>query len=338
MTKRDLAAGILCYSGMGLLQCRLERIFSRNHKIIIPAYHRIAEHNAEADYLDPELISATPEQFENQVKYLAKNYEVITFAQLSEVLEGKRELKRTPVIITLDDGYKDNFDIAWPILKKYGVPATIFITWDYIGQQKLFWWDYIYYLVQNTKVKNLKLAESGTLAIATNQEKSEAKNKIIALLKEVKNQHRIKILNKISEILNVPEPSDFRATLNWNEIHQMAEYGIEFGGHTLSHPILTELTDEDLQREIGKSKELLEGALKTEPVSFCYPVGQGHAVDRRIVAAVRQAGFKFATTACHGVNNLPSCDFLSLYRLRVSPQDNQIVFQERIHFPQVITY
>ena len=118
----------------------------------------------------------------------------------------------------------------------------------------------------------------------------------------------------------------------------MAGDGIEFGGHTMSHPILTRIPEKDLRLELEGGKARLEKELGRPVLSFCYPVGLEEAHNPQVVEAVGRADYRFATIAQHGINYLGQGNPLTLRRIRVSPKDSPAVFRERISFPGLIAY
>lgn len=145
MNKRDIVIGMLNKSKATSICPRIMRFTKRNLTIL--AYHRVSDYKQNCP-LDDNLISASPEEFEKQVRYLKANYDCIDFATLSDILKGNLRFRGNALIITFDDGYKDNYDNAYPILKEHGTPATIFIATEFIDKQNLFWWDKVAYMVK----------------------------------------------------------------------------------------------------------------------------------------------------------------------------------------------
>jgi peptidoglycan/xylan/chitin deacetylase (PgdA/CDA1 family) len=286
-------------------------------RLLILAYHRIL-YKPHDFTLDEGVISVSPEVFEEEVKYCKKYFSLIDFQQLKDVLESKIILPSNPLIITFDDGYRDNYTYAFPILKKYNVPATIFLTVDYIGTDRVFWWDEVSYYMKN----------SGYYL-------KEDVDRVLRLLKNMSNKERVK---KIEELKNKAkiELSVDRQILNWEEIEEMCNNRIEFGSHTMTHPVLSQLKNKDgVTYEIEKSKEVLEDKLSKEIIAFSYPVGGINAFNEDIKEGVKKAGYYFAVTYTNGINYLNNgIDRYALNRLHLD-QQSFARFKAKLAYPQL---
>src|SRR5262245_18479440 len=129
----------------------------RTHLLIL-AYHRIMPKPLSADYpYDFGLLSATPEDFAWQMRYIADHCHPVSGEDLHEYLRGKRELPKRPVMVTFDDGFHDNYRNAFPILKSAGVPALFFLTTGHIGTNKVFWFQRAYFLAYRCAIGAIKL-------------------------------------------------------------------------------------------------------------------------------------------------------------------------------------
>ncbi len=343
MSKREAAAGLLHWSGAGSLSLVWQRILGRREKLAILAYHRVAEPEDGFGFLDEELISATPAQFDEQISYLTQHYHLTTFSQLQKAPQEKQKLSPLSVIITFDDGYRDVWDAVWPILRKHKAQAVVFLATDYITSGELFWWDKVYYCLKQTSKDKLSLksrADWQPLPLTTDTERHRAKTKLIQYLKQAPDGERRQILDELAAEtgVKVALPPDWRPTLTWAEVRKLSRKGLEFGAHTMTHPILTQLSDEALARELQGSRHRISEETGQAVVSFCYPVGIEGAYDERVRGAVERCGFKFAVVAGHGVNNMSAVDPLALRRLRVAPRDSLLVFKQKLLFPQWIRY
>ena len=125
-------------------------------KIIM--YHRVGANNEiwSVDAVDSS-------DFEKQIRYLIKTHKIISLEELTKILIEKKSLQKRTAVITFDDGYKDNYINAYPILKKYNIPATIFLTTGHINSDKFFWWDRLGYILLNTKLKKINLEGFGII-------------------------------------------------------------------------------------------------------------------------------------------------------------------------------
>ncbi|MCD6505461.1 polysaccharide deacetylase family protein [Candidatus Poribacteria bacterium] len=276
--KRDIAVRFLALSGI----TRLKELLGRKDRLLVLVYHRICE--TEGFMWDDDLVSASPQQFERQVRYIAERFTPITFEELGRILDGRSPMPPRPVIVTFDDGYMDNYLQAFPILKRYGVPATFFIPVGFIGTRKVTWWD----------------------------------------LKAFKRK-------------NARQPREGPEFMGWEEIEEMAEWGMEFGSHTVSHISLAKASDVRIKDELSASKSEMEHRLGREITAFAYPYGEW---DERAVKLVREAGFRFAVTLEHGLNRLERCraNPFALKRIAVERRDSFDSFRAKIGFPKIIRY
>jgi peptidoglycan/xylan/chitin deacetylase (PgdA/CDA1 family) len=334
MQKRDLLAHIAEKSGLLTLFSR--RSLLRKHRLLtILAYHRIFKKPVSADdYYDEELLSATQDDFDKQISWLKQYFEIITFEQLGHLRKQSNYL-----IITFDDGYRDNYQYAYPVLKKHYVPATVFLSTGYTGVNRLFWWDEIARLIKLTEKDEVEL--NGTkLNLSSYKEKIGSLRHILKYLKIIPDIERKKKITELTYALGSrikSEPTD-RYTLSWDEIKEMSNNGIEFGAHTVNHPILANLDSNNIKYEVEQSKADIEQILNKEVSVFSYPVGGQRSINDEVIKVVKESGFKFAVTYIHGVNQLFHNNPFLLRRLHIEREDNIAVFKAKVLFPGLIKY
>jgi peptidoglycan/xylan/chitin deacetylase (PgdA/CDA1 family) len=194
------------------------------------------------------------------------------------------------VIITFDDGYKDNYEIAFPILKKYNAPATIFLATGSIEEKKLFWWDLVNYALFHTEMESIDMDDIGTYQLNSDENKSKAGLNIQEKLKKMDNNKKESVIDELINLtdVNIPEKLGKKYILSWNEIKKMNKNGIDFGSHTVNHPILTNISLDEAKWEIENSKSCIEENIGTEVKSFAYPNGD---FNQRISSLVENLGF-----------------------------------------------
>lgn len=268
-----------------------------NSQTIILNYHRIGPMN------DNWIIKPLHHKiFEKQVEYLSKNYEIISLKSLSEMLINGNVPKKA-VVITFDDGYKDNYEYAYPVLKKYDIPATIFLTTGPIEQKKLYWWDEINYALFNTDLKSMDITNIGTFKLISEIDKSKAAYNIVEKLKTIQNDKKMSITENIINLsgVNIPEKLGKKHILSWNEIKKMDKNGIDFGAHTVNHPILTNITLDEAKWEIEGSKYLIEETLERKINSFAYPNGKNNDFNEDILSLVKKSGFNCSVSFLPGL-------------------------------------
>ena len=237
----------------------------------------------------------SPGEFEREIAYLRKAAEIIPLDWLvARLREGKNLPSRT-VVITFDDGYKDNYKIAFPILQKYNVPATIFLTTDYVDSSELFWWHKLSWAIWNTDIAEFKTINLGRHYLKSTGDRLLAIRKVKAVLEKLAKNQRNLVLDELLKALRISIPASLgeELKLTWDEILKMNRGGISFGAHTASHPDLTGLSPEEAKHEIIQSKKILEDKLGRSINSFSFPKG---AYKARIIELLKESGFNHAVT------------------------------------------
>ncbi len=263
-------------------------------KLTILAYHRVLP---EVDQLVPDQTTAA--LFRVHVATLAKYFNVLRLADATRRLKAGT-LPHRAVSITFDDGYKDNYTVALPILRRHNIPATFFIATDFLDGGRM-WNDTIIETVRRCRnsVLDLRDLDLGIWPLGTLSEKRLAKDGILSQTKYMSQCERDSVVGKISEKVASSLPLDLMMTSR--NVVDMHNAGMEIGAHTLSHPILTRVPDTLARKEIGKSKRSLEQLTGSSIETFAYPNGTPiQDYDRRHVIMVQQAGFVAAVTTSQG--------------------------------------
>lgn len=254
-------------------------------QIAVLMYHRISP-KLDTWSLGP----LSPQSFEKQIKYLSRNYNILSLDRLVEYIEQGRNIPEKAVVITFDDGYKDNYRYAYPILKKYHAPATIFLTTGHIGTGIIFWWDKVGYIIQHTNLGQLCLDQLGCYSLQSDLEKSHAEIMIKEKLKNLPEEKKDLLIEELLAVSGVDIPTNLSKEyiLSWDEVREMSNDGIQFGAHTVSHPILTNIPLEQARSEIIQSKVDIEKTIGQNVTTFAYPNGNFNA---DIVELVKKNGF-----------------------------------------------
>jgi peptidoglycan/xylan/chitin deacetylase (PgdA/CDA1 family) len=283
-------------------------------------YHRICPD--EDPLSDIGAVKVSPSHFEAQIEYLRDNYQILSLGELARFfLEGKSPQEKS-VVITFDDGYADNFLHAYPILKKHSIPATVFLTTGHIGAVDLLWTDKVRYVVRQSKSRRLDLDELGTYYLATNFDRMRVGSTIKDKLKGFPDHRRRLLIEKLVEVsgVKIPEGLCRRFLLSWEMILEMSRNGVDFGAHSVTHPILTKIAPEDAKSEITQSKMHIESRLGKQVEFFAYPNGDFNA---RVANIVAESGYVGALT----VGNKWASPKSSMYQLwRVLATDDMSKF------------
>jgi len=259
-------------------------------QVAILMYHRVSpkENNWSLEPLSPKI-------FEKQVTYFSRNYEILPLDKLAQYIQQRKPLPEKAVVITFDDGYKDNYLYGYPILKKYHAPATIFLTTGHIGTGKLFWWDKVSYIIQNATVKQVDLDELGSYSLQSKPAKFHASLIITEKLKKLPEGRKNFLIGNLLSISGVDIPPDLgkELILSWDEVREMSNDGITFGAHSVYHPVLTNMPLEQARWEIIQSKKDIEERLGQPVTAFSYPNGDFNA---ELVKFIKESGFTCAVS------------------------------------------
>ncbi|MBI4550554.1 MAG: polysaccharide deacetylase family protein [Candidatus Omnitrophica bacterium] len=269
----------------------LGSLFSAGGRVLILLYHRVRR---------PEDIyeaAVSPENFELQMKYLAGNFEVLSLADSMRLMEREETPGKPPAVITFDDGYRDNWQTACPILKKYGLPATFFIATGSMGNREPMWTSRVEFLFAKAPVRtlvletlpsreSLDLREPGRRQYVCHWVKNE--------MKKVPEERRRLILEELEQKSGVRPPENFTGPemLDWDEVRLMAHDPLfEIGSHTVSHRMLAHLSTEEVRHELEASKKAIEAETGRTARFLSFP---GNSHDGRTRRLAREAGYEAA--------------------------------------------
>jgi len=268
--------------------------------IRILAYHKIE--NDRYDYLN---MSIPVSDFEAQVKYLSKHYHVISLADAVHIIQTTQKIRRNTVVLTFDDGYRDNYTNAFPITKKYNVPMTIFLSVDSINTRQPLWYEIITHLINNTSKREVDLLEYGLgkMTFKNSSDRQEALKKIVGQAKRMQEKQKQNLINYLTQKLaDEGINQDLKnQMLSWDEITEMKNNGVIFGAHTMSHPILTRIPLQSAKLEIVNSKQVIEKETGERVSFFAYPNGGPDDFNEEIIQIIKESGFSCACSLISGV-------------------------------------
>ncbi len=289
-------------------------------------YHRVAEPGA-APHLHPGLISATPTGFEEQVRFLAAHYAVVSMEEALEAWTTQRQLPRRSVLLTFDDGYRDFVDVAWPVLKRYRLPVTLFVATAYPDEpQKGFWWDRLHQAFVSTTRAELFDVSVGRLSLVSPQARRASLRRAEDHVKTLTHSAAIAFVDQVCHELGGPQ-SQQASVLDWEQLRALSHEGVVLGAHTRTHPLLTQLPPPEAAEEICRSQDDLRREIGRVLPIFCYPDG---AYSDAVVEIVREAGFTLAFTTRDGQNKLDSTDPMQLRRTNITPRTSLPLFRLRL--------
>ena len=296
---------------------RLIAAVTQTPAVLVLCYHRIGD--AERSNYDPDVYSATEDEFDEQVRYLKQTYGVVT---LDEVLDEKarRSWRRTRVLLTFDDGYLDNYTRAYPILRSHGVQGTFFLATGLVGSGHIPWWDAICNII-NTSPERLVRVPSLTPHVFDKEAPGPVPvtRQILRLYRASSDPNPSKVIADLEQSMGVPCPTHTtRRFLNWDEAREMLSGGMAIGSHSQTHPLLGGLPAEDQRREAITSRDEIRRELGVAPRVFALPCGSRSADTACIL---REAGYELSLSTESGINALAAWDPFHVRRVLVNRDD-----------------
>lgn len=261
-------------------------------------YHRVNDDN------DPFFPACPTQIFERQISFLARYYRVLALSELLDSLE-RGDRCGSAVAMTFDDGYQDNYRYAFPILRRYGLPATIFLTTGSMDDRQPLWFERLAEALQKTgrEFLDLEIDLPRRFWLRTPAERLESNGRIFGLLRTLPDETRRCCLEEVLRRLDAPQTTDRRnRMLTWDQAREMKQHGITFGGHTVSHPFLSRMAPEQADWEVSESKRRIEAELQSPVDHFAYPNGREEDFAGWSKDVLRTAGYRAAVTTIWGVN------------------------------------
>lgn len=296
-----------------------------NRGITILCYHRVHD---ESDFFCRAI---APGLFRKQLKRLKRWCRFISLDEAVNRIGSRDHREGKSVVVTFDDGYRDNYTQAFPILRELGIPATVFLTTDLIGTNRLLWHDRLaFYLNSLERFEEqdiearlrITFGESSSLSASILRfTRSRGEEKIVemfelaGLLKGLPLSEMESSLDKLAGIsVEAGEESSLpRLMLDWNEIREMAEHNMTFGAHTRRHVILSLLSGEELVDELTTPRETIASRLGKEAPFLAYPNGTSADFNDEVIEEARKAGYRAACTLIPGKNGAGQ-DLFRLFR------------------------
>jgi peptidoglycan/xylan/chitin deacetylase (PgdA/CDA1 family) len=272
----------------------LGRWFGRD-RLTVLAYHRVADPHEPGFTGFIGNVSAIPDAFASQMAWVARNGNPVALADVVRALDGDR-LPERPVLVTFDDGYLDNLDIASPILRERSIPAVIFLATDHVGTGSGFWWDRVAIALTAAERRPEHLPVIGAVEWGNPHRVARV---WIEAAKRIGDDAKRDAIAELEAMLGGTRPQP-PATLDWDQVRVMQASGVSFGAHTRTHPVLTSLAPDAAAREIIESLDRVAAETGTEVVSFAYPNGLAGDFDDGHTQVLGAAGVRIAFTLLPG--------------------------------------
>ncbi len=276
------------------------RVASRG-KALILMYHRFSE--------TPEGISTPSRRFAEQLEYLTQHYRIVPLSEIAGYLQRGEAIPSGLAVITIDDGYRDAYDIAFPLLREREVPATVFVVTDFVDRKCWLWTDKLRYLTARAGSGVFEAALNGRalrVELTSRAARLRSAEQINEQLKRMREGAKDEAIERLASVFGVelpvlPPPE--LSPLTPDELREMDAAGVEIGSHTVTHQILTKVSGERLRYELRESRSRLESILGHKVTLLGYPNGNNNRTVQRETA---RAGYQCAVTADYGLNGARS--------------------------------
>jgi len=313
---KNTAKKILATTAVSIGVDALFRCLNRK-KLLVVMYHGITLNT----YNPPFWTHLPVDKFRQQLRFLKSHYSIISLEQVLDSLDGKINLPQNAVLITFDDGYKNNFKVAYPVLQEMKIPATIFVTVDRIGSDNPLWFDEIYLLLhtKDDNKNNLPFINELAADLFSSGRTWDAYCITVEALKFSGEDARESYLQKLRKVAGSDDVSGYEdfCLLGWNEVFMMRDSGlVSFGVHTATHRILTDLAREEWEQEIHAPRIKLEKLLGTSVRSFCFPNGRpGIDFNDDHISYMRDCGYSCSFTTKSGLFSFNDNDCMQICRI-----------------------
>jgi peptidoglycan/xylan/chitin deacetylase (PgdA/CDA1 family) len=328
--KRERAARLLASPPLRPLVRRLPRW----RGVLGLNYHRIGDPSCEP--WDRTLWSTDAETLDAQLRLLARHAEVVGPEQLIAAQRDDRPGRR--VIVTFDDGYRDNYELAFPLLRSHGLTATFFLATGFLDRPRAPWWDEIAWMVRSATVTELPAADwlPRPLSLAPPSQDAAIAD-LVAHYKRLPGDRGEPFLERLATALGCgrcPAAAAGDLWMTWEMARALRDGGMTIGGHTVTHPLLARLTADEQRAEIDGCAERLERQLGEPMRWFAYPVGSRDAFDGSTKELLRGRDVELAFSFYGGLGSFACWDPLDVPRVHVGPGYSLALLHTALHIPR----
>ncbi|MEL1263992.1 polysaccharide deacetylase family protein [Pseudoxanthomonas putridarboris] len=316
---------------------RLRGLFLSDLRIL--AYHRVLDCSDPAGFdFDLELISASTEAFREQMSAIKRDFVPMRFDQVIDCLDQGERLPPRATLITFDDGYDDNYRVAFPILRDLDMSAMFFVSTGHIDSGAPYAYDWAVHMICRTPDDRLHLPEAGIdwALPGDNAGRREVANRFLRELKGFPAPLQERLIATMEREWAMPRaPHADCRPMSWAEVREMQAGGMEIGSHGVHHRMLAKMPREMMIEEINESKRMLDDHLAAPAQVLSYPVGGFDAYDETVVEAARAAGFRLACSYVPGTSVLSEDTLYALRRLHVERYVDAAWFRGMVEMPEL---
>ena len=291
----------------------------KNDCLLVLNYHRLYKQSLRTKF-DVNVFEHSADVFEQHLKFIKNNFTVVSENDVLQMVSSNKINDRC-VLVTFDDGYIDNYTVAYPLLTAYDIPAVFFIPTEFINERSLGWWDIVSYIIKKSS-RNVISLNKNKFSITTPEEQQQAIDYSLSFIKRTPFEESRFFVHDLARACEVVLPAhelQSSQLMQWKHIVEMSENGIAIGSHTHSHWVLSGLDSGQQMDELRVSKEILEKQLGRPVHSLSYPVG-GYSHFSRITQEIAErVGYTLSFSYNTGFNKSFILDRFDIKRFSLSP-------------------
>ncbi|HEY6006037.1 MAG TPA: polysaccharide deacetylase family protein [Anaeromyxobacter sp.] len=288
----------------------------REPSLVVLNFHRVrGDGPAQVSVFEEGVFGPSASGFERQMEWVSRNTEVLTEGEVIERFDGGRAFGTPSSLVTFDDGYIDNYETAFPILRRFGIPAIFFIPTALISSRQLGWWDIVAYLVKGSRRSSIRIGDA-EISLA---DRTKAIRELIARVKQRSVEAPAYSMEKLAEACDVPLPPvgvQGRELMTWEQLREVSRSGIAVGSHTHTHPVLSKLGRDGQREELRVSKEILERELGKPVRSIAYPFGGSLHYGKDSMSLASECGYEIGFSFHGRANRSGRIDRFGISRFR----------------------
>jgi len=317
--------------GRSLYALRLDTLLMR-HEAVVVAFHRVRD---DADLTDS--LTVHSRTFESYCRFFKRFFNVVPLADPVETLHAGRAPHRA-LAITFDDGYRDNFTHAYPVLKRHGVPGTFFVATGNLDHPRLPWWDEIAWMVRNSASDRVDLRPWRDDPVVFDEpDREHAVRVVLRTYKSLPTADTAAFLEGVAAATGIGRYDQSRAGslwMTWDMVREMRDGGMAIGGHSITHSLLSRMPPEAQWHEIYGCRQRLQEELHQPMDAFSYPVGSRDSFNEATRECLRRAGVRYAFTYYGGLCRFHGVDEYDMPRTMIEPYVGRHWFRSIVQLPQ----
>ena len=302
-------------------------------RLAIFNYHRIATAPGQQTAFDDNLYGPDAATFRDELITMKTIADPVSENDLISFFNNGTPLPKRGFMITFDDGYRDNFDLALPILRELNIPAIFFVPTEAIEKRKLGWWDQIHWFFKQTKKSQIVVGGETFKVVRPINDLAETFSEKMKALDADETKTLIMELSEACEVAPPSKEVSDAELMSWEQIIEADRLGIAIGGHSHTHRVLSCLDIETQKMELKISKQILEAKLGKPIRSVAYPVGGYEHFHRETMCLARECGYDLGFSFLTGVNQMKSLEPFNIKRM--GHQNDPAIYAGVINFPWI---